>query len=71
MMRRNRGDYARALVFIAHEAADACAHPAFRAPSFEGKECEGFRRARALKNRAVGACLFLRERGRPRARRLK
>ena len=33
MMRRDRGDYARALVFIAHEAADACAHPAFRAPS--------------------------------------
>ena len=36
MLRRARGDYARALVFIAHEAADAFAHPAFRAPSFEG-----------------------------------
>jgi hypothetical protein len=33
MMRRNRGDYARVLFTFAHEAADAFAHPAFRAPS--------------------------------------
>ena len=37
MLRRNRGDYARVLFHFAHEAADAHAHPAFRAPS----SCEG------------------------------
>jgi hypothetical protein len=33
MMRRIRGDSARVLFTFAREAADAFAHPAFRAPS--------------------------------------
>jgi hypothetical protein len=33
MMRRDRGDTTRVLFTFAHEAADAFAHPAFRAPS--------------------------------------
>jgi hypothetical protein len=49
MLRRNRGDYARALVFIAHEAADACAHPAFRAPSSRGHGMRGVQARPRLK----------------------
>ncbi len=47
-VRRNRGDDTRVLVFIAHEAADALAHPAFRAPSSEGGNAIGFGRPRAV-----------------------
>jgi len=36
-LRRDRGDYARVLFTFAHGAADALAHPAFRAPSFRAK----------------------------------
>ncbi|MBI3700755.1 MAG: hypothetical protein HY242_09975 [Afipia sp.] len=36
MKRRDRGDYARVLLTFAREAADARAHPAFRAPSWFG-----------------------------------
>ena len=38
-VRRFRGDYTRALVFIAHEAADAFAHPAFRARGMDPNDC--------------------------------
>ena len=47
-LRRNRGDYTRVLSTFAHEAADALAHPAFRAPSFEGGGNEEFGRPRAV-----------------------
>ena len=47
-LRRDRGDYARVLFTFAHGAADALAHPAFRAPSFEGGTKESFGRPRAV-----------------------
>ncbi|WIG50078.1 MAG: hypothetical protein OJF48_000995 [Afipia sp.] len=46
--RRDRGDYARVLFTFAHGAADALAHPAFRAPSFRAKRREEFGRPRAV-----------------------
>ena len=46
--RRDRGDDARVLFYFAHGAADALAHPAFRAPSFEGGTKESFGRPRAV-----------------------
>ena len=54
-VRRNRGDDTRVLVFIAHEAADALAHPAFRAPSSEGGNAIGFGRPRAVTTTGVMA----------------
>ncbi len=61
MFRRNRGDDTRVLSTFAHGAADALAHPAFRAPSFRGRRKRGLRAPpRRHNNRGDGACLSLR-----------
>jgi hypothetical protein len=55
-IRRDRGDDARVLSTFAHEAADALAHPAFRAPSLKGEAMTEFRAPpRRHNNRGDGA----------------